>query len=194
MGLKDDESIHGDLINDLNNMRKVEAPGNFENGLFRRINSNINAGEKPAVYWNPFRIVTAGALVAAAAVIFLLMEPKSPSGDDPLLAQPRVREDVVAERTPSAKKLDEMINNEMQKKSSRREPESSGRSVHSAAIAGLNDAIPDDANIRYGFPTLTHSMIKSGLNFRQVNLTSAERNEVRLLKKKMGLRFQNSLK
>ena len=90
-----------DLIKDLNQLQEVKAPKNFEADLMRRINSEDFSNEEiKAGFWDKFispaRLVPIGVLAAVMIVMLVVTINKPNISNDPLLAAPRERTDLIS--------------------------------------------------------------------------------------------------
>jgi hypothetical protein len=98
--MENDEKKYGKLIKDLKNLQQVKAPANFESDLKRRINAEKFSKEEKKSFWEnilmPAKLIPSLGLVAAAVVIFFVVETNSEELDNPFLIEPRVREDIIA--------------------------------------------------------------------------------------------------
>jgi len=107
--MTDEEKKYQNLIKDLNNLRKVEAPQNFEAELWRKINSKSEVEKKS--FWEnlftPIKLIPAAAVVSAV-IVFFIVETNSEPIDDPLNAMPRLREDIVAVEEPKVEVFDQI--------------------------------------------------------------------------------------
>ena len=96
--MKNDEKKYEDVIKALNGMQKVNAPENFEADLQRKINTEKFSKEEKKSFWQniflPTRLIPSLGLVAAAVVIFFIVDTNPEEMDNPFLIEPRVREDV----------------------------------------------------------------------------------------------------
>lgn len=92
------EKKYQDVINKLKGLKEVKAPANFEADLKRKINSEKFEGERKGFWGNilvPARLIPSLGLIAAAVVIFFVVEANSEKMDNPFLIEPRVREDLI---------------------------------------------------------------------------------------------------
>jgi len=98
--MENDEKKYEKVINTLKNLKEVKAPENFETDLRRRINSEKFSKKERKGFWQnifvPVRLIPSLGLIAAAVVIFFVMEANSEKMDNPFLIEPRVREDLIA--------------------------------------------------------------------------------------------------
>ena len=122
--MENDEKKYEDIIKSLKSLQEVKAPANFEADLQRRINTEKFNKEKKKSFWQniflPSRLIPSLGLVAAAFVIFFVIESKSEDMDNPFLMEPRVREDVyvVTEYEEFEKKQEETTKQKSAKKDS----------------------------------------------------------------------------
>jgi len=96
--MENDEKKYEDIIKSLKGLKEVKAPENFEADLKRKINSEKHSKEEKKSFWQnifvPAKLIPSLGLVAAAFVIFFVVETNSEEMDNPFLIEPRVREDV----------------------------------------------------------------------------------------------------
>ena len=96
--MENDEKKYEDVIKALKGLQEVKAPANFEADLQRRINSEKFSKEEKKSFWQnifvPAKLIPSLGLVAAAVVIFFVVDTNSEEMDNPFLIEPRVREDV----------------------------------------------------------------------------------------------------
>ena len=97
--MENDEKKYEKLIKDLKGLQQVKAPANFESDLKRRINDEkFSKGEKKSFWENifvPAKLIPSLGLVAAAVIIFFVIDTNPEEMDNPFLIEPRVREDVI---------------------------------------------------------------------------------------------------
>ncbi len=100
--MENDEKKYKDVIKALKSLQEVKAPANFEADLQRRINQEKFSKEEKKSFWQnilvPAKLIPSLGLVAAAVVIFFVIESRTEEMDNPFLIEPRVREDVYAVR------------------------------------------------------------------------------------------------
>jgi len=96
--MENDEKKYEDVIKALKGLQEVNAPENFEADLQRKINSEKFSKEEKKSFWQniflPTRLIPSLGLVAAAVVIFFVVDTNSEEMDNPFLIEPRVREDI----------------------------------------------------------------------------------------------------
>lgn len=169
--MENDEKKYKDVIKALKGLQEVKAPANFEADLQRRINSEKFSKEEKKSFWQnifvPAKLIPSFGLVAAAVVIFFVVETNSEEMDNPFLIEPRIREDVieVTDYLDLQKKQEEIPKQKSSKKDEpvleKRRDESELKSSEdkmitgrekSSEIEGLLDAkdVPEDQDINAG--------------------------------------------
>ena len=98
MSVKDDDKKYNDVIKTLNQLHEVKAPADFEAELMRKINSE-KFKEKKQSTWSKFfipsRLIPSAGLAAAAVIVFFVVTLNPEEIEDPLIMEPRVREDII---------------------------------------------------------------------------------------------------
>ena len=98
--MENDEKKYEDVIKALKGLKKINAPENFEADLKRKINSEKFSEKERKGFWEnifvPARLIPSLGLVAAAVIIFFVVDTNSEEMDNPFLIEPRVREDIIA--------------------------------------------------------------------------------------------------
>lgn len=98
--MENDEKKYEDVIKALKGLQEVKAPENFEADLKRRISQEKFSKEEKKSFWQnilvPARLIPSLGLLAAAVVIFFVIELRTEEVDNPFLIEPKVREDVYA--------------------------------------------------------------------------------------------------
>ena len=110
MGSEKDDLNYKDLIKDLNQLQEVKAPKYFEADLMRRINSEDFKNEESTTgfwskYFSPSKVIPTAALAVAMVVMFLIIDSKPDISNDPLLAAPRERTDLISSNDISVEKF-----------------------------------------------------------------------------------------
>ncbi len=99
MPVKDDDKKYNDVIKTLNQLQEVKAPADFEADLMRKINSEKYKEKKEQNFWNkiflPSRLVPSAGLAAAAIIVLFVVTLNPEEMEDPLIMEPRVREDII---------------------------------------------------------------------------------------------------
>ncbi|MGB5895592.1 MAG: hypothetical protein WBG58_15555 [Ignavibacteriaceae bacterium] len=170
-------------------------------------------------FFAPSRLVPSFGLAAAAMVIFLMVNTNSEEADNPFLMEPRVREDMIlisdtddlnipkSNLKKESEVTEEKVVADKKDKGMRRDNFDEERSPDESLIAGRNElavsettmidemesAPREDISVdEFTRPVATGLAIeKSGLNFRQVNPTKKEQEEILELKKKVQILKEN---
>jgi hypothetical protein len=102
MEINEDELKYSQVIRSLKRLSKVKAPENFETDLMRRINSASFKEEKEN-FWDriliPSKIIPSAALAVTAVILFFVINVESEEFENPLLINPRIRENVTTTST-----------------------------------------------------------------------------------------------
>jgi len=166
-------------------------------------------------FFAPSRLVPSFGLAAAVIVIFLMVNTNSEEADNPFLMEPKIREDMILISDTdelnipksNLSKESEVIEGDVvadkKDKGMRRENFVEGKSSDESLVAGRNElaltettmisemesAPTEDISVdEFTRPVATGLAIeKSGLNFRQVNPTQKEQEEIMELKKKVQI-------
>ncbi|HSP89255.1 MAG TPA: hypothetical protein VLN45_14055, partial [Ignavibacteriaceae bacterium] len=156
----------------------VNAPRNFEADLMRRINSE-SFKEKKNFWTNlflPSRLIPSAALAVSAVVLFFLMNTNT-EVEDPLLIQPKIREDFINPEKALVIYFPQNYNNQRQ------------RSINeTSGLVGFENDQSLNENRNDLYLNNGYFINKNGLNFRQVDLTPEEQqrlNKVRERFKKL---------
>jgi len=170
-------------------------------------------------FFAPSRLVPSFGVAAAAIVIFLMVSTNSEEADNPFLMEPKVREDMIlisdtddlnipeGNLSKKSEVTEEKVIAEKKDKGRRRENFDEERSPDESLIAGRNElaltettmisemesAPTEDVSAdEFTRPVATGLAIeKSGLNFRQINPTQKEQEEIMELKKKVQILKKN---
>lgn len=205
-----DKKKYSSLIKTLKSLQQVKAPPNFESDLKRKLNEDKNVEKsKRSIkdFFIPSRLIPSFGLAAAVVVVFLLVNTSSEEPDNPLMIEPKVREDIISvegndllklpdgERSivkddANEKDIADKENNEL-----KREGMSGDNLTETKIIAESESFMPESiltdrdevaTSDEYSSPAATGLAIrKSGLNFRQIKPTEAEQEEILKLKKKI---------
>jgi hypothetical protein len=164
-------------------------------------------------FFAPSRLVPSFGLAAAVIVMFLMVGTNSEEADNPFLMEPKIREDIIlisdtdelnipkSNLSKESEVIEEKVIADKKDKGMRRENFLEEKSSDESLIAGRNElalsettmiseteSAPTEDISAEGFtrPVATGLAIeKSGLNFRQVNPTQKEQEEILELKKKV---------
>jgi hypothetical protein len=209
------------LINILNKLQKVKAPENFEADLMRKIYSVPQSGreKKPQDFWNrifkgwiPTRLIPSAGLAAAAVIILFMINTNSSEAENPLLIEPRIRGNIITtvrQDMPSNVedaltkdvKRNELKSNIKEKSTAeinKEEITSNSDLLHPSTerqnIAGVNIEKRIGRFRKEIASNISYVINKSGLNFRMVNLTEEQKNELKEKIKSLMERYNNSRK
>jgi hypothetical protein len=170
-------------------------------------------------FFAPSRLVPSFGLAAVAVVVFLLINVNPEEADNPFLMEPKIREDMILisdtddlnipidNLSKKSEVVEEKIIVDKKDKGMRRENFLEEKSSDENLIAGRNElALTETTMIgetesaptedisadEFTRPVATGLAIeKSGLNFRQVNPTQKEQEEILELKKKVQFLKKN---
>jgi hypothetical protein len=168
MIVNEEEMKYKEVINTLHSLQRLKAPAGFEADLMRRINSG-NYKNTAKTFWpmflTPSRLIPSSIIAAAAIIILFILNFQSETVENPLMSDPRVREDFII--------ADEVTINAVP-------DERSDGLTNNDSSGGINRG-------RYAASASNSELFinKSGLNFRQVNLSQEERERLKSLKAKI---------
>ncbi len=185
-----DELKYADVINTLKQLQQVKAPGGFEADLMRKIRAGVP--EKKESMWDrffiPSRFVPSAALAVLTIVILFIININSNNAEDPFSVEPKVREDVVASETmPNLQIIDD----------TKTDTELTGNHEETVASNDIGNADTNESglpgsDLRATAPSEISSpaanvnyIDKSGLNFRQINISKKEREILREMLRQM---------
>ena len=201
----DDDSKFIGVINTLKKLNKIEAPQNFEKDLLAKISQTPNEEKISFIdrLFTPARLVPTAGLAAAIILLFFLTNIFVPAAEEnPLLANPRVRGDVVATNTSnttttentSTPKNNNDVFTETENKTLNEETDKT--SIDNPNLGIRITGQPSPANY-YNNGILTsvspNGLIdKTGLDYKQIYLQRLQRAQIELLRKKMEEMQRNS--
>lgn len=211
---ENDENKYKNLIDDLKNLKKIEASVGFEQKLWNKINTADSHKQQPG--WGKYltRLVPAAAMVATAVILFVVIENSANEYQDPFMIEPEERTDLIAFSTEDIQLLEseEMREQEkpkvqVQEKSSvrfrKKEVASPEVLSNERQIAGRTEAYVEEDSLVLDSQILSSSIsdelienegrmapaaatqMQQNLNFRQVQLSKEEQQEVIELKSKI---------
>jgi hypothetical protein len=194
MNLNENDMQHPEVTKILKSLQQAKTPHNFEADLMRKINSKeYETRENKESFWEkifaPSKFLPSAGLAIAAVIILFVINLNSNHPDDPLTIQPRVREDVLVS-DPFSTNLS--LQNKIQEKV---EENKADKKLNKPLQQNNNSK--DRKSFKEGFaPSPNVASIsaidKKGLNFRQINLTFQQRQEINKLKQKMIEFIKNS--
>ena len=204
----EEENVYGDVIGKLKQLKNINAPNNFEEDLFRKINSENYVFQKDRS-GNIFlrkRLIPSLAVVAVAIILIIMIKTQPARPEDPLSINPRIREDVIASRENTKTSVEDLAKRGFKENSTDQKPaeklkaqsNSKNNLIGRDEITSdknidtqLGNPLTDNANLQ-GYYKLSKSAIKNGLNFKQVYLDKTQRKEVAVLKEEMEKLYYKS--
>ncbi len=160
MPYEQDDPRFSEVVKILKGLPRIGASSTFDMDLRRRLFAS--GTETRHWYQNifiPSRIIPSTVLAAAALIIFFFLNVQTPQSEDPLSMKPQLREEVLS---PEPQVDQDAVSNSPAKKD---------------LTGGISREMSITSNVGY--------IAKSGLNFRQVNLSESERNKIQKLKDKV---------
>jgi hypothetical protein len=213
--IDDKEHEFEGVVKILKELQKVKSPNNFEADLMRRINSGKFKEEKIENWFSrifvPRRFIPSAALAVAAVLILFVIKPGSTEIENPFNTKPKLRKDIIttstqlSEESKMDRELQKMADEDKNKSNINQKDgivknETKGNGDYNIKNFRADKPGSSYASSNYGAVLSSgisnfYSIEKSGLNFRQVNLTKTERMEIDRLKANL-MRFmkENRLK
>lgn len=198
----DEENLYGDVIKNLKHLKNVDAPDNFEDNLFLKINSGnyIQIENRPVKIFIQKKLLPALAVFAAAIIVIFMIETQPSHPQDPFSVKPRVREDVIAGSENINKSVEDLARKSFQNNSTDQKPAAKLKERSNPknnisdknADAYLENSLTDAALT--GDVKLSKKEIRNGLNFKQIYLDKKQRKELTVLKEKMENLYNQSRK
>jgi hypothetical protein len=189
MALNDDELRYKNVIDALKGLQGVKAPKNFEADLMRRINSE-KFEEKRQSFWEkmflPSRLVPSAGLAVAAVLLLFVININSDEVENPLLMEPKVREDMIEAKDVSD--IPMTVKEEIPGETRLGSADSNLAEFRDEiSISGSRERSKTNSFAATGF-----AIDKEGLNFRQVNLSEEEKQRLNELKHHFKMLLKNS--
>ena len=189
MALNDDELRYKNVIDALKGLQGVKAPKNFEADLMRRINSE-KFEEKRQSFWEkmflPSRLVPSAGLAVAAVLLLFFININSDEVENPLLMEPKVREDMIEAKDVSDIPI--TVQEEIPGETRLGSADSNLAEFRDEiSISGSRERSKTNSFAATGF-----AIDKEGLNFRQVNLSEEEKQRLNELKHHFKMLLKNS--
>ncbi len=198
----DEESLYREVIKNLKHLKNIDAPTNFEENLFSKINSGnyIPIENRPVKIFIQKRLLPSFAVFAVAIIVIFMIETQPSHPQDPFSIKPRLREDVIAGSENMNQSVESLVkkgfrNNSTDQKpaAKMKEPSNEKNNLSSIKAEDYLENTPTDVSFaRYS--KLSKQEIKNGLNFKQVYLDKKERKELTVLKEKMQKLYYKSEK
>jgi hypothetical protein len=220
---ENDENKHKNLIDDLKNLKKIDAPVGLEQKVWNKINSSDTQEKQSLLTKLTARLVPAFAVAATAVILFVVIENSANEYQDPFMIEPEERTDLISfstddiqllESEPSAVREKPQVQTEEKSSVRFRKKEAAAPEALSNEnqIAGRSEIIEEEDSVTPDSPILSASVkdelvgneglvvpapstqMLQNLNFRQVQLSKEELQEIIELKSKTLRVVQNKEK
>ncbi len=207
----DDDPKYDGVKRVLQNLEKIEAPLNFEQKLFDRISQGEFEEELSFIdkLFLPSRLIPSAGLAVTIVLIFFLSNVFVPSTDEnPLLANPRVRVDVISTNLPTIptkvkNKTKQKTNNDVFKSIEKTQLNLKDKSNNKTNLTNdpnLGIRITgrsSQSNTYYNGSILTSvspngSINKRGLDYKQIYLQRLQRAQIEQMRKRIEAMLRNS--
>lgn len=210
---KDEENKYKNIIDELKNLKKIDAPFGIEKKIWNRINASDNAERKSVWGKLSVRMVPAITVLATVVLLFVVIENNAYEYQDPFSVEPEQRTDLIefsekeqnlieSDEVPETKSVQPEKPREEKPSVVFRRKEDSAPKASSIEhnIAGRSESSVKDDSIKADSLAVTSSAaaevsgheenlpsaeMKQGLNFRQVQLSEKEKQEVNELKSRI---------
>lgn len=167
----------------LKNLKKINAPSNFETELYRKINQADQKSEKEFWFDKIFspKIIPSAALAVTTVIILLLLKGNANNGEDPFQLIPKLREEQILDKKEKSK-----AENETQV------PKESKSGDSNVTLASSYDASALD---RISVTTTNYLpnqavIMRGGLNYKVIRIDSEERKQIEMLRQKMNISLE----
>ncbi len=201
---EEEGNLFGDVTEKLKRLKNIDAPENFEADLFRKINSGKydSVRNKPVNVFVRKKLIPSLTVIAVAVIVIFMIKTQPTQQADPFSIKPRLREDVIASNDNVTKSVEDLAKKELNGNSTDQKAaaklQSSPDSKNNISQNEVNSRDKSQNNSTDGFHSaylnLTKSDIKTGLNFKQVYLDKAQRQEVAILKENMEKSYNRGKK
>ena len=211
--MMNDENKYDDLIKTLKELQQIKAPPKFEADLKRKLNEEkVGQKSKRSVkeFFVPSKLIPSFGIAGVVIIVFLIINLKTEDVENPLMMEPKVREDIFKVedidllQAPDREQSARMDANEKKDIVDKKNKEQGREGMQSdnlpkGNILAESETISTDSNLtdrneitasdEYSSPRATGLAIrKSGLNFRQINPTKVEQEEIQNLKKNVQIK------
>lgn len=201
---EEEGNLFGDVTEKLKRLKNIDAPENFEADLFRKINSGKydSVRNKPVNVFVRKKLIPSLTVIAVAVIVIFMIKTQPTQQADPFSIKPRLREDVIASNDNVTKSVEDLAKKELNGNSTDQKAaaklQSGPDSENNISQNEVNSRDKNQNNSTDGFHSaylnLTKSDIKTGLNFKQVYLDKAQRQEVAILKENMEKSYNRGKK
>lgn len=96
MYTQDDENKYKQVIDDLKNLKKIEAPVGFESKLWNKINSSESTEANSVWAKLTLKLAPAVALAASVVILFTIIDNNATEYQDPFMIEPEERTDLIS--------------------------------------------------------------------------------------------------
>ncbi len=166
------------LIKDLNSLRKIEAPDNFEFRLQTKLQNSESTDSESIKRSN--KIIPVFALASVIILVFIIYRPFVDDYEDPFQIQPQVREDIVEYyESDNNLQLKDLINDSFIENDSNSLNNTSKQSDNKQNVS------PDFSERNYSAFQYQFTISKEDLNFTRPVMNDEEVKQVQLLKQKL---------
>jgi len=165
------------LINDLKNLRRIDAPDNFEFRLQTKL-QKTSSEEKLSIQKTK-KLIPAFALASIIILLFIIYSPFADDYEDPFQIQPQVREDIIAySENETNSDLSEFLNDSYIENYS-------DSQTNLAEQKNSDQKVSADLKSKSSYQPYQVSISKDDLNFIRPVMNDEEIKEVQMLKQKL---------
>lgn len=198
------------VVDSLKNLKRIEAPDNFEADLIRKI--NISQAEKQKslfdLIFSPVKLIPSAALIATAVILIFVVNNHSTEIEDPFSIEPRMREDILVSKVPPTLSVEsnDKLKKDTQLKTKTEKKSLSDSKLFEKTNSTTTSIITDNSQLMLENNEEEYSPDKdkvvtssdqskdvksseiprSNLNFKQIKLTDSSRMEVAKLKENVN--------
>jgi hypothetical protein len=198
----EEDNKYQEITKRLKDLRKIDAPSNFEIELLRKINVGNQRNEKKLWFDKLFspQLIPSTALAVTTVIILLLISPKTNEIEDPLQTDPPLRESTVVDLDEIRQASTEQQMSNTEKREKRIETPSG---IISDVIKEKEEitreyektkelAASDQQSSIYKIEVMPSSyrpnqtaLLGGGLNYRVVRATEEERKQIEILRQQI---------
>lgn len=200
----DDENKYENIIDELKNLKKIDAPYGIEQKIWNKINSSDKTEKKSVWSKLSVRMVPAVAVLATAVLLLVVIENNAYEYQDPFSVEPEQRTDIIELASDDISIVEEPLTEPKEKSSVAfrkkevqpevlsMEKQVAGRDLavvdEDSTLPAENDALSSAVGnelVRKDQMLAPEATMKQGLNFRQIHLSEQEKQEVIELKSRV---------
>ncbi len=193
-----EEDKYRNIIDNLKQLPKINAPDYFEADLMRKINTGRLDIESS--FWEklfkPSKLIPTAALAVTVIIILFMVRLNPSSSEDPLTTNPKIREDITSmKEMPEIMREDFTVKDQMKAQSTNKKGEAAKKKSTMPNDYGMPGKVSkvskvsaqrSNGNINAA-NTSIYTINKNGLNYRIVNLNPAERVKINQMRAKLML-------